>query len=212
MKREIALIPLLVFAGCSACDKSNSAGGSASNNGAAGDIFTKAISGWDQVKSFRAKMTRTGLSAGNAETSMEAMLPDKFHITTGQSEMIIIGPTTYLKLPNGDWRKITTGLDNSFGVMKKMMDDLKVSKEIKMIGSETLDGVATTVYESKTTMPLLAGPAPDPQPQTVSSKIWVGVSDGMPRKVETGSSSSPVRMTVTYTDYNANIGIEPPIN
>ena len=93
-----------------------------------------------------------------------------------------------------------------------MMEDLKVSKEINKLGSETLDGVATDVYESKMTMPAPLGSKPGAEPLTYSVKLWVGVSDRMPRKVENTSPTSAARTTIVYTDYNANITIEPPID
>ena len=208
---RLACIPVLVVAILSdACRSPGSSGSKEPGNPP--DLFTNAISGWEKVKSFRAKMTVTGLATGTAETRMEAVMPDKFHITTDRSEMIMIGQTTYLKLPNGEWRMITTELDYSFGSMKKMMEDLKVSKETIKTGSETFEGVAADVYESRMTMPAAIGSKPGAEPQAYSVKMWVGVSDGMPRKVESASPISPARTTVVYTDYNANITIEPPID
>ncbi|PYP84698.1 MAG: hypothetical protein DMF61_18930 [Blastocatellia bacterium AA13] len=212
MKKAILILLLLLTAGSAGCKKSASGGGGSSSSAKNPlDLFTNAISGWENVKSFRAHMTSTGLPTGSTETRMEAVMPDRFHITTDRSEMVLIGQTTYLKLPTGEWRKITTGLDNSFGSMRRMMEDLKGSKEVQMIGSETLDGTQTSIYESKLTMPSMSG-SKDAAPQVFLAKIWVAASDGMPRRVESSSSGSPVRTVITYTDYNANIKIDPPID
>ena len=114
MKRGIILLILLGLS-TAACGKSSKSGGSKESSPL--DLFTNAISGWEKVKTFRAKMIATGLATGATETRMEAVMPDRFHITTARSEMILIGDTTYLKLPNGDWRTTNTGLDYSFGSM-----------------------------------------------------------------------------------------------
>ena len=91
-----------------------------------------------------------------------------------------------------------------------MMEDLKGSKEVDLVGSENLDGTSTNIYESKMTLP--AAPGPAAQPPIYSAKIWVGVADGMPQKVESSSTGSPIRTTIIYTDYNASIAIEPPVS
>ena len=210
MRRAVVFI-MLVGVSLAGCGKSSDKSGS-KEAGNPLDLFTNAISGWEKVKSFRAKMTVTGLVTGATETTMEAVMPDKFHITTSRSEMIIIGKTTYLKPSAGAWRKVTIELDNTFGAMKTMMEDLKVSKEISKTGSETLDGAATEVYESKMTAPALPGAKPGAEPQAYSVKMWVAVSDGMPRKVEQTSQISASRTSIVYKDYNASITIEPPVN
>ena len=209
MKR--ALIPLLLAAILTAaCSKSPNSNGKTEADKSL-DRVTDAIGIWEKASSFRAKIVVTGLATGATETSLEAVMPDKFHITTDRSEMILIGQTTYLKLPDGRWSKITTGLDNTFGTMKKMMEDLKGSKEIKRIGSETVDGVPTEVYESKMTLPAALGSTVGAGPDSYLVTLWVGASDGLPRKLENTSPTSPMRTTVAYTDYGAAIALEPPI-
>ena len=89
MRRAIAFL-LLTGLCLAACKKSPASNGS-TEAGNPLDLFTNAISGWEKVRSFRAKMTVTGLATGTAETRMEAVMPDKFHITTDRSEMIMIG-------------------------------------------------------------------------------------------------------------------------
>jgi outer membrane lipoprotein-sorting protein len=45
------------------------------------------------------------------------------------------------------------------------------------------------------------------------SKVWVGSADGLPRRVDTESeiSGNNGNMTTTYSDYNTDIKIGPPI-
>jgi hypothetical protein len=65
-----------------------------------------------------------------------------------------------------------------------------------LVGPDILDGKPMLVYQYT----LNNSPA----------KLWVGVADGLPYKVESVSKSG-AKTTVTISDYNAQIVLTPPI-
>jgi hypothetical protein len=168
------------------------------------DALKSAFRGFAGVKSFRAKTTTTGGTGGTQEMTMEFVTPDRFHMISKQFEAYIIGGTFYMKVGT-KWEKTTMpkGFDFSAGDPKKLEAELGISTETKFIGPDVLDGSLTSVYEYTTTIKT-------PTPMTTTSKVWVGVADGLPRKRESASKSG-IKSVTTYYDYNANIVIEPPI-
>ncbi len=167
------------------------------------DALTKIFRGWASVKSFRAKFTRTS-GTTTTDGTLEVVLPDRYHFTSKQTEAIFIGNTFYIKAGT-TWTKVTApqGFDISFANLKKLQEELGVATEIRLIGADVLDGAPMLVYQYTTTIK-------GPPAITTTSKIWVAVSDSLPRKSETTSSSGAKTVT-TFSDYNANVVINPPI-
>ena len=65
-------------------------------------------------------------------------------------------------------------------------------------------------------VPPIAGAKPGAPPAIATAarsarKIWVGVADRLPRKLELAGGPGGPTTTITYYDYNAPITIEPPI-
>jgi hypothetical protein len=64
-------------------------------------------------------------------------------------------------------------------------------------------------------IPPIAGIKPGGPPTAATgllhAKIWVGVADRLPRKLELTGGPGGTVTTITYYDYNAPITIEPPI-
>jgi hypothetical protein len=82
-------------------------------------------------------------------------------------EMIRLGDDIYANLGRSGWRKMPPGMVQSIA---KASDGLDVS-ECKKLGSESVAGVATTIYSFKTTIP--------GQPPFLG-KVWIGDKDGLP--------------------------------
>ncbi len=166
------------------------------------DIFK----GWSSAKSFRAKMTTTGGAAGAQDMTLEVVMPDRFHVTMAQTmEAIIIGKDIYLRL--GDrWQKTVTpqGLDLTIVDPKRYATQLTGTTAVKDVTVEMLDGIETRVYQYTTTVNLPR------MTQNVNCKVWVGVADNLPRKVE-NSGDDGSKSTIVFTDYNADITIKPPM-
>lgn len=149
-------------------------------------------------------MTTTGLPTGTQETNLEVVLPDRFRMTSKQMELIMIGKTVYVKVGN-QWQKVAMpkGIDLSLADPKKFEENLGVTTDVKLVGTELLDGTPTFVYQYTTTIK-------GPPAQKFTSKVWIGVSDNLPRKLESEPKAGQ-KTTVIYYDYNANITINPPI-
>ncbi len=170
------------------------------------DAITRAFRGAGGVKSFRVRMIIPATSNRPATTmNIAYALPDRYHMSGPEFEAILIGATMYIKV-GGAWQKISSpefkDLFN-FSDPKKLERDLGVSTNIQLVGPEVLDGTPTLVYQYSTS---LAGPPPS----TYTSKVWIGVADNLPRKVES-TSAAGVKTTIIYYDYNANIVINAPI-
>jgi hypothetical protein len=167
------------------------------------DALTRAFHGWGTVKSFRAKTT-TGTGAAAQDMTIEMVMPDRFHMIGKQFEAILIGQTFYMKVGT-QWQKMVLPktIDLSFADIKKFESELGASTETKLIGPEVLDGIPTLVYQYTTTIKT-------PTPTTHTSKVWIAVADGLPRKMETEPKTG-AKTVVIYTDYNTNISIEAPI-
>ncbi len=177
---------------------------------------SNALYGISKTKSFRATENIV-TDQGTVVKTLEYVAPDRVHETTKgggmTDELIVIGNTTYQRAGGGAWQKYNAQMANSpliaFGVLT-MPDDISrfqnLANNFRKSGSETIDGVPTTVIEYT-----LASP----QDQTVSAiqKIWVGTADNLPRRLQSNSRSSGSSMTITidYRDYDSpNIKVNPP--
>lgn len=168
------------------------------------EALRKAFGGWVGTKTFRAKMVQTKGTTTTLDGTMEVVLPDRFHMVAKQIDVIAIGKTFYVKIGT-KWQKVALaqGFDFSFADAKKLQEELGVATEIKSIGADVLDGAPMVVYEYKTTIK-------GPPALTSTSKVWVAVSDSLPRKIE-NTSSTGVKTIMTFYDFNANIAINAPI-
>ncbi len=168
------------------------------------DALKRIFSGWGSVKTFRAKYTRTA-AGKTTDGTLEVVMPDHFHLLSSTSEIYIIGNVFYIK-SGKTWQKIPMpkDFDLSFANAKKFLDDLGAATDIKFIGPDLLDGTPTLVYQYTTTFK-------GPPAITTVSKVWVAVSDNLPRKSEATNSITGAKTVTTYYDYNANITINAPI-
>lgn len=158
------------------------------------DALTKSFTSWGSVKSFRAHVTTAGAPG---EITMEVVMPDRFHINTGQAEMIMISNTTYVKIGN-TWQKMNIpggagGFNPDSFSPKNFETQIQNLPDVKFLGADTVDGVPCTVYQIT------------PKGGGTSSKFWIGVGDGFPHKIESANA------TITFTDFNGNITITAPI-
>lgn len=162
------------------------------------------------VKSFRALMTTTGGgSQDRVETRTEASLPDRFHVFNAEYELIIIGAEVYRRLPGGNWQTSPTGLAVTSLTDPKKLEEYLKSAKVAFVGNETLDGSPARVYlAAAPRSPARKSVHDDPDPFMM--KIWVGSSDGLPRKLEGTVLSTKTKTAVSYYDYNAKIAVKKP--
>lgn len=186
------------------------------------DLVMKSYQEMAKLKSYRADMTTTGLptgtgtgsSSGTSKMKMEVVLPDRIHAVGDSMEMLMAGGSVWMKDPDGSWQKFAMGLDFDAANPKQLEEQLSASTDHRLIGPELLDGTPTMVYEYKTTFKNAADPAARPPGaptnQVYTAKVWIGVADNLPRKVESADPNSPARTTILYYDYNAPITIDLP--
>ncbi|MEK6302189.1 MAG: hypothetical protein AABO41_15880 [Acidobacteriota bacterium] len=171
------------------------------------DALSKAVSAQLEAKSFRARMT-TVIDGGKESTRIvECISPDRFHITGDQDEMILAGGNVYMKSPAGEWTRL---LFDPAEMIKQIrdtnqLDEIRKSTDVVLAGADTVDGVPTLAYRYTMKNPF-------GMKSTSSCKMWVGLADSLPRKMEVEAEFNKMktRSVVTYYDYGADIKIEPP--
>ncbi len=169
------------------------------------DVLAKAFKGMAGVKTFRATMTSTGVpTVGTTESTIEVVLPDRFHMISKQMEFILIGKTFYMKT-GAKWAKVTMpkGIDLSVADPTKLDAAIAASTEKKLVGTDDINGTLAYVYQYTTTIK-------GPPAQKYTTKVWISAKDGLPLKTETTLKPGQVT-TVVFSDYNSNIVINAPI-
>jgi hypothetical protein len=171
--------------------------------------LAKACRALAAVKSFRALMTTTGDGGEKIETRTEAALPDRFHVFNADYELVIYGSEVYRRLPGGRWQTSPTGhAVTSLTDPKKLEEYLKTAK-VTLVGDETLEGSPVRVYAAAAALsPARKSVHDDPDPFLM--KIWVGSSDGLPRRLEGTVLSTKSKTAVVYYDYNVKIAVRKP--
>jgi len=185
--------------------------GSASPSGDPRDDVIRASKKFLDLPKFSGKMDSSG--GKELHMKLEYVAPDRYHIYfydppgTVKSETMMIGNDMYVKL-NGQWRKFPSMLkDHSIMNMRKMFDEegMKTVQDVKYIGEDSLDGQKTYLYSYHNTKTDATMPYP------FTSKIWIGASDGVPKKLEVNYEGGDLKtMTVIY-DTSSDITIEPPV-
>jgi hypothetical protein len=173
-------------------------------------VFTKMA----EVKSVRTRI-QSFLSTGQREVVIEAMKPDRMHVTSPEGEFIAIGSTFYLK-NNGGWRVTTlptgkaaqsaSGLD--FGALvKQMLGTSGLLIAGHQLGDQVLDGVDTAAYEFDITDRTGNG----------TIQVSVGKLDGYMRRLSISGGprfsqgESELIINVWFTDINETFSIQPPM-
>jgi len=174
------------------------------------------------ARSYRSKMSQTS-SIGNTIMDVDYVAPNRYRSvgettladrSSGKVEMIVIGNDSYVKAPDGTWRK--EGLDPEKTELYRARDEMLIENLTKapdsavtFAGRDELEGRPMFVFQHG------FGGAPG-VPASSRTKTWVGIKDGFPYKIELEARVSydgkdfSTKTTTTYSDYNANITIEPP--
>ncbi len=139
----------------------------------------------------------------NGTVKIEIAGANGYHFLSPRVEFYLIGNTFYLKEgANGQWRKlpsnsaVATGVTSALLAPRKSVTSLIAAHNASLAGTDILNGNPMLVYQYT----LNGSPA----------KLWVGVADGLPYKME-GISKTGAKTTLTISDYNAQIVLTPPI-
>ena len=171
------------------------------------DVLSKAINAQLAAKSFRARMV-TAVNGGKESTRMvECVAPDRFHIFGDQDEMVLAGGNIYMKSPGGEWTRLLFDATEMMNKIRdtKQLDEIRKSTDVALVGADTVEGVPTLVYSYSMKNPFGMS-------FTNNCKMWVGLADSLPRRMEVEGefNKQKSRSLVTYYDYGADIKIEPP--
>src|SRR5262249_21358090 len=107
---------------------------------------------------------------------------------------------------------------------KKFEQSIGASTETKLVGPDVLDGTPCLVYQYTTILAPESGPVgggeagavpqpgikPAATPSAFTAKVWVGVADQLPRKLESADPNSSAQTTILYYDFDAPITVNPP--
>ena len=102
---------------------------------------------------------------------------------------VVIGDVMYVN-DGSNWNKIPFKASDRRNMLKQLVPDDMHLKNCTRVGSEAIDGAAMTVYS-------YIAPVPKGMealvPTNVVQKVWVGVSDGLPRRMTTDSVDMNIR-------------------
>jgi len=174
------------------------------------DAILKAMKTQMGGKSYRVRQTSES-SSGKTQSIVEFVPPDRYHITTNvgtnTTEMIIAGKKAYQKI--GDkWLDFPVDVGSFIQALTSAASEEagKGISDVKLVGPDVLDGVPTLVYTYNSK-------AKFGDIETSSSiKLWVAVSDGLPRKMIVEGEAMGIKSTTTQLiEYDPSIKIEAPI-
>jgi hypothetical protein len=129
---------------------------------------------------------------GRVEALLEAVQPDRFHMAARNGmEFITIGNTTYMKAGGAAWERMEGNSSQAFSSKGLMNGDAVLQGgHGTLVGAEKIDGIDTDVYDVTSAIG-----------QAGTVRVWIGTSDGLPRKL-TGSIGSAISISVNFYDFN----------
>lgn len=215
-------VAVLSLSGCNQSltvkSNENSRSTSGGSIASAHETVVETLKKWITVKSFRQRFTST--SAGvSSKGEMEFVAPDRVHLVmeiAGEPfESITIGNTEYTKDVDGIWKETTVQSEQGTSTQGRFFADPRYVADLannvsdaRFIGTETDEATSLQVYRFKHKLPNSEA--------VYESRLWVTVTDGLPRKLETTYDfiSEGVRQSgkasSIYSDYNTDIRIDAP--
>ena len=164
---------------------------------------------------FRETIASQGTGANSLNMKLDYVAPDRFHLyflePSGnvKTETVMIGKDMYVKAA-GRWIKMPGAVaDNKIPNMRDFFNEegIKNLKEVKYEGDDSVDGAPMHIYSYHSDKTAANSAAP----YASTAKIWIGSSDGLPKKMEVkydGGEMNP--MSINF-DYSSDISIEPPV-
>jgi hypothetical protein len=138
---------------------------------------------------------------------LEYVAPDRYHLTTSSIELISIGSKSYIN-QNGKWVEMPLNVTSLIGSLMNSALPQEVENNItnaKLIGPDILNGKPMLVYQFNYTF------TQDNINITTTTKLWVGVSDGLPyQEVIQGNLNGIESTTTNLVEYDPSIQIQDP--
>jgi len=180
--RLVALVALLALAG--------TALGSAAD---AYDTVVRSARSLEKVRSVHLHRE----SQSGPSVDIDYVGPDRYHITSGATELIWIGRVQYVR-EGGQWVAQESQVEPPFdrSVIEDAIGVLQKAT-IKEAGAAKLGSVSTHRYEIKT-------------PDHASATVWIGDLDGFTYRIENRKPDGTFDSTLTYSNFNAPLVIGAP--
>jgi hypothetical protein len=183
------------------------------------DLILNAHRAQMSAKTWRTRTTQTDSDGKTSTTLFEYVAPDRMHLatSTGNETIAIKGVGTYQKPAGGQWLKSPIDMsDLMFSFLDpKAFDEYKdtiVTTDVKFVGPDLIDTKPMFVYQYSS---IVKGTLTGTGDLKGTTKLWVGVVDGLPYKTESDQDSAVKPGTKTHTvviyDYDPNIKIDPPV-
>jgi hypothetical protein len=175
------------------------------------DLLVEASKGQLAQKAFRATITGKDADGKKQTTVIEYVNPDRYHLVTPGTEIIIVEEGTFIKEAAGQWQKSPVNMQ---GMMTEILSEQGIEKivrelkyeDIQLVGADLIGGKPMWVYQYKSALD--AGGAK----VATESKNWIGALDRLPYRVEAISdagSGAKATTTVVY-EYDDSLKIEAP--
>ena len=144
---------------------------------------------------------------GTQQMSSIVVWPDRFHVNNAGQEFIIVPGATYMK-QGGQWQKLP--MDMSQMVKSMTPDALRQGYDnmtnVKDLGSETIDGRETRVYEYDTRATIMGIEA------TSHVKAWIDADSHLPvKQVVTGTAMGMTSTTDQRYEFDSAIEVDAPL-
>jgi len=171
-------------------------------------VLDAARAAFDRLTSYRVRGTLTTRELGTVDILLEYAAPDRRHIilrgddATGALEMILIGNSTYLRVGTG-WLQLDEGTAASFFPVAYLVQQFDIRQALNEVDSATVIPQGTDVIDGRPSV--IYAYNRDGQ----AGKVWVGLRDNLVHKVE--GRHQDADFTLTISDFNAPIAIEPPL-
>lgn len=187
-------------------------------------------------RSYQARIIETSSAdnsdSGTCTVSIKFAAPNRFHtVQIGEGgillpgEWILLGKNAYAKTPDSKWKKSSVEgkktmdgkeLPPDFNPYSQMVEesfdtDYNMSRDITVSGQDVVNGLPAKVYQFSY---VFDGGG---QKKNTKTKMWIGINDNLPYKTETdrelivGSHVVKSKTTITFSDFDTDIKIEPPV-
>jgi hypothetical protein len=156
---------------------------------------------------FKATSTTTSGKGKPFTSVMKVQWPNRFHMKSEQSEMIILPAGTWMNM-DGNWMKMPIDMQKVIAqftpeMMKKSMEG---TQNVRFIGLDTVGGKPVKVYQYDFDMEVMGINS------SGTSKIFLSVVDGYPLHIETtGKAMGKTSTTVVDYEYDDSISIQAPM-
>lgn len=152
------------------------------------------------------KAYRGAISGGQLPDTFEFVPPDRYHITSGDTEVILLGNTDAFSKTQGRWAKIESGW--AALMLLPVITGVGLADKItaaSLESSETLNGETMRIvsYQGQ----LKVEGAAEPYSNPVQYRMWIG-ADGLPHQVTFQAKGQPLGKTTI--EYNPSIQIVAP--